>query len=497
MGRGIENVAVRGLNFCDDVIALVQMDVFNGDGAIRADGEITDFHACLGFHLENRAGQSVAIDVYLVDGQRRPLVVLELHGGVAVRLQGDLLGRGVQNVALRDTLLRDGVDTGQQVLNGHSAILASGLGGDGGAVSIVQRKGHAGNGFAGVLVGFADGQIGPLVVLNGDGAGLAGEQFYPVLSFIQNVIGNGGRLLNQIDTRLQVGNKDFALGIGRTVEVVTAVLDFGDAERHTAQRGAIGAELDKVKTGLDGVGKHELTGFIGVQLNDPLGLVNDVARAGFFRHHIRAGVQLTEVDFAVLVGGELLGAEAAVHGLDLEYGVGNDFGRIGRIHLDQPQAGFPAVEEHQLQNAAACFQLDLLGHGLDDMFVIAGVPLLHAVGSRLQIGQQDFTQLVGFVCADGLVILEYLERDIGHDGHGLAVILENPQAGQFLVFEGGRDGFAGGNRNRHYSIDVRLPAVDTGDFAYLIGSGLEVGKNRCTARLGLLSVGGPVSMCLI
>ena len=127
MGRGIENVAVRGLNFCDDVIALVQMDVFNGDGAIRADGEITNFHACLGFHLENRAGQSVAIDVYLVDGQRRPLVVLELHGGVSVWLQGDLLGRGVQNVALRDTLLRDGVDTGQQVLDGHSAILAGGV----------------------------------------------------------------------------------------------------------------------------------------------------------------------------------------------------------------------------------------------------------------------------------------------------------------------------------------------------------------------------------
>ena len=124
------------------------------------------------------------------------------------------------------------------------------------------------------------------------------------------------------------------------------------------------------------------------------------------------------------------------------------------------------------------------------MFIIAGVPLLHAVGSRLQIGQQDFTQLVRLERADGLVILEYLECHIGHDFHGLPVVFENPQTGQLLVFESGRNGFAGGNRNRHYSIDVRLPAVDTGDFTYFIGSGLEVGKNRCTARLGLLGVGG-------
>ena len=336
MGRGIENVAVRGLNLCDDVIALVQMDVFNGDGAIRADGEITDFHACLGFHLENRAGQSVAIDVYLVDGQRRPLVVLELHGGVSVWLQGDLLGRGVQNVALRDTLLRDGVDTGQQVLDGHSAILAGGFRGNGGAVSIVQRKGHAGNGFTGVLVGFADGQIGPLVVLDGDGAGLAGEQFYPVLSFIQNVIGNGGRLLNQIDTRLQVGNKDLALGIGGAVEVMRTIFDFGNTECHTAQRGAVGAEFDEVETGLDGVGKYELAGLVGVQLNDPLGLVNDVAGAGFFGHHVGSRLQIAEIDLAVLIGGELLGAKAAVYGFYFKHSVGNDLGRIGRIHLDEP-----------------------------------------------------------------------------------------------------------------------------------------------------------------
>ena len=175
MGGGVQNVAVRGLDFGDDVVALIQVDVLNGNGTIRAYGEVSDLHARLGFHFKDGSRQGVAVDVHLVDGQGGPLVVLELHCGIPVRLQSHLLGRGVQNIIFRYALLGDGINTGQQVLNGHGAVLAGGFGGDGGAVRIVQREGDAGDGFAGVLVGLADGQVRPLIILERNGAGAARE----------------------------------------------------------------------------------------------------------------------------------------------------------------------------------------------------------------------------------------------------------------------------------------------------------------------------------
>jgi len=151
------------------------MDILNGNRTVRAYGEVSDLHARLGFHFKDSPRQGVAVDVHLVDGQRGPLVVLELHRGVPVRLQRHLLGGGVQDVALRHTLLGDRVNAGQQVLDGHGAVLAGRLGGNGGAVPIVQREGDAGDGFAGVLVGLADGQVGPLIILERNGAGAARE----------------------------------------------------------------------------------------------------------------------------------------------------------------------------------------------------------------------------------------------------------------------------------------------------------------------------------
>ena len=58
--------------------------------------------------------------------------------------------------------------------------------------------------------------------------------------------------------------------------------------------------------------------FIWVQLNDALGIINDIARAGFLRHHIGAGRQLTQVNLSVLVGPELLGAVVTGYGLDFK-----------------------------------------------------------------------------------------------------------------------------------------------------------------------------------
>ena len=176
MRGGVQNVAVRGLDFGDDVVTLIQMDILNGNRTVRAYGEVSNLHARLGLDFKDSPRQGVAVDVHLVDGQRGPLVVLELHRSVPVRLQCHLLGRGVQDIALRHTLLGDGVDAGQQVLDGHGAVLAGGFGGNGGAVRIVQREGDAGDGFAGVLISLADSQVRPLVVLNGDCRGLTREQ---------------------------------------------------------------------------------------------------------------------------------------------------------------------------------------------------------------------------------------------------------------------------------------------------------------------------------
>ena len=176
MGGGVQDISVRGLDFGDDVIALIQVDVLNGNGTVRAYGEVPDLHACLGLDLKDGPRQGVAVDVHLVDGQCGPLVVLELHRGVPVRLQRHLLGGGVQDIPLRYALLGDGINAGQQVLNGHGAVLAGGFGGNGGAVRIVQCEGDTGDGLSGVLISLADGQVGPLVILNGDGRGLTGEQ---------------------------------------------------------------------------------------------------------------------------------------------------------------------------------------------------------------------------------------------------------------------------------------------------------------------------------
>ena len=111
-----------------------------------------------------------------MDGQGGPLVVLELYRGVPIWLQGHLLRGGIQDIILRHTLLGDGINAGQQVLNSHGAVLAGGFGGDGGAVRIAQGEGDPRDGLSGVLVGLADGQVRPLIVLNGDGRGLTREQ---------------------------------------------------------------------------------------------------------------------------------------------------------------------------------------------------------------------------------------------------------------------------------------------------------------------------------
>lgn len=63
---------------------------------------------------------------------------------------------------------------------------------------------HAGNRLAGILVGFADRQARPPLVLNRQSRGLAGEQFNVIFPNVQDMIGSCGRFLDGIDAGFQI-----------------------------------------------------------------------------------------------------------------------------------------------------------------------------------------------------------------------------------------------------------------------------------------------------
>ena len=162
---------------------------------------------------------------------------------------------------------------------------------------------------------------------------------------VDDVVRNRIQLLDRVHPRLQLGNQDFAVLIGGAIQVPAAVLNFGDAEGHAGQPGAVRAQFDEVQGGLDGVGEHEPGCLVGLQLDNPLGLVDDVSGALQFSDHIGAGGQLGQVDLSVLVGGELRRAPGTVHGLNPELGVRDHLGWIRAVHLDQPDPGFQIVEK--------------------------------------------------------------------------------------------------------------------------------------------------------
>ena len=123
------------------------------------------------------------------------------------------------------------------------------------------------------------------------------------------------------------------------------ILNPGDAEGHPSQPGTVRTQLDEVQGGLDGVGEHKPGCLVGLQMDNALGLIDDVAGALQLGDHISPGGQLRQVDFAVLVGGELRRAPRTVYRLNAELGVGDHLGGVGAVHLDQPDAGLLIVEK--------------------------------------------------------------------------------------------------------------------------------------------------------
>ncbi len=187
----------------------------------------------------------LARNIHLHDFQGGPLVILELHLGLLVGEQGHGLRRGVQNVILRDALLGDGIDAGQEVGSDDFSIRPRGLGGDGGAVRAPQRKGHAGNRITCVLIRFADDQAGPLVVAQPQLRSLAGRQLHMVFSGVQNVIGQGGGFHHGVNSRLKALHQNLSAVLGGAVDRVAGVLDPGYLKGNTIQRRPVRAGFDQ------------------------------------------------------------------------------------------------------------------------------------------------------------------------------------------------------------------------------------------------------------
>ena len=421
--------------------------------------------------------------VHLFDGQAGLLVILKINRVVAVGIERCKLAGSVQQIGGRYGLLRDLIHTGQQVLQLRLALavcldLVNAM-----AVCRPDFKHGVSDGFAGVSIMLIHDEVGTLLVLHGQGAGLAGEQLHVVLPHIQNVRGVRCCFLDGIHTGFQVGNQDLTLFIGCAVEVMGSILDLGDTEGDIFQPGAVRAGFDDLERGLDGVGEYELRVLVGVKLDNALRLVDDVALTDFLRDHIRAGGQLAQVDLAVFIGGKFLGAVAAVHGLDLKDGVGNDTAGVGGIHLDQPQSRLHIVEKQQLFDAVPCGQLYLLRGGVQDVTIAAGIHLHGAVGSGGDIRQQNLAKLIRAELALGNTVTPDFKGDIGHGHHVLAVVLDDPQSGQLLIYQSKGRGFAGGYRGGIGGI-ILQPAGGGGDFSDLIGTGLNVVKDGIAREVG-------------
>ena len=272
-------------------------------------------------------------------------MILKINRSVPVGIESDQLTGGVQQIGGGHGFLRDLINTRQEILQGCRSVCPCLNFIHAVAVRRLHQEYGIRHGLPGVRVPLHHRQVGPDVVLQNDGGGSARKQLHMALHRVDDVICGGVQFLDRVHPRLQPGDQDFTVLIGGAVQVVGAILDFGDAEGYPGQPGTVRAQLDEVQRGLDGVGEHKAGRLVGLQLDDPLGLVDDVAGALQLGDHIGPGGQLGQVDLSVLVGGELRRAPGTVHGLNPELGVGDHLGRVGAVHFDQPDPGFQIVEK--------------------------------------------------------------------------------------------------------------------------------------------------------
>ena len=196
--------------------------------------------------------------IHLVHGQGGLFVVAEVDGVVPVGVEGHRLTGSVLEPRGGDGFLDDLVHAGKQIFELCPALA---VGADL-IYAVPVRRFHledgAGDGFAGVCVLLVDDEVGPLLILDRDGADLARKQLHMVLPEVRDVVIRRGGLHHRVNTRLQVRDNDFAVGVGGAVQVMGAVLYLRNAEGDAGEAGAVRAGLDEVQCGLDGVRENKL-----------------------------------------------------------------------------------------------------------------------------------------------------------------------------------------------------------------------------------------------
>ena len=135
-------------------------------------------------------------------------------------------------------------------------------------------------------------------------------------------------------------------------------------------------------------------------------------------------------------------------------------------------------------------ELHLLGHPIEDVFVIRG-HLLDHIGTGLKVRQQNFAQFAGAVVAHQLPIFPDTEGDAGEDLVVAAVVLLDAQAGELLVGEGDGGHLPGHDIHRLDGFCIRFPALDAGNLANLISAGNQLGKLHRAAGFRGAGVGPP------
>ena len=265
------------------------------------------------------------------------------------------------------------------------------------------------------------------------------------------------------------------------------IFDLGDTEGHAFQSRTIGAELDDLQGGLDTVGEHELGILVGVQLNNALRFINDIARAEQFRYHIGTRRELAQVDLTVFIGSELFGTVVTRNGFNLKQDIGDDFRGIGTVHLHQSQAGLDVVEEHQLLDAVTGFQLYFLGGGVEDMPITACIHFHGSIGAGLHVGQKDFTELIGAEGTQRNTVTPDLKGDVGHSDHILAVVLDDAKARQLLVDQMECSGFTG-NDGRGVDGIIQQPSRRSCSFFDSIRAGLDLTEDGNTCGVSLSGI---------
>ena len=268
-----------------------------------------------------------------------------------------------------------------------------------------------------------------------------------------------------------------------------AVLNFGDAEGDPSQPGTVRTQLDEVQGGFHRVGEHKPGCLVGLHLDDALGLIDDVAGALQLGDHISPGGQLGQVDFAVLVGSELRRAPGTVYRLNAEPGVGDHLGRVGAVHLDQPDPGLLVVKKVELLNTVSGLQFNFLRGEIHQMSTVPSVHLLDAVGARPAVREQDFSQGVRLIVPQQFPIPPDTEGDAGHSLMAQAVVLDNLQAGQGLVLQGVGDAVPC-HHSGGIGLGIPLPPLRGGQLQNLICPRLQLCEGIGTAGVGGTGIGG-------